>query len=330
MFLCDLGRAVSLGSIAFAIVIGHLTLIQLYVVAVVEGSLATIYNIAALAGIPRVVPKKQLGQATSATYVSSNAVSLIGPPIGSFLFTVARAVPFFADALSYLASVASLLWMRTELQGKRDKSGRNVLHDLAINLVTGFTWMWKQPMLRFQALAGCIVSLALYPTTPLAIALVTQLHAPEASVGIIFTIGALGGLGGGLFGAWFQRKLPFGFIMISMFSLLALLFLGYLVAPNIIWLGIVIALISLVESIGSIANVTYRLALTPDDYQGRINSIHRFVGFGIGRPLGAALLGVLLVSSGVNSAVLVFSGMLAVFALATLLYKPVRTMARLD
>lgn len=113
-----------------------------------------------------------------------------------------------------------------------------------------------------------------------------QLHAPEASIGVIFTIGALGGLGGGLLGAWFQQKLRFGFIMISMFSLLALLFLGYLVAPNIIWLGIVIALISLVESIGSIANVTYRLALTPDDYQGRINSIHRFVGFGIGPPLG--------------------------------------------
>lgn len=73
-----------------------------------------------------------------------NAVSLIGPPIGSFLFTVARAVPFLADALSYLASVGSLLWIWTELQGKRDKSGRNVLHDLAINLVTGFTWMYRQ------------------------------------------------------------------------------------------------------------------------------------------------------------------------------------------
>jgi predicted MFS family arabinose efflux permease len=116
--------------------------------------------------------------------------------------------------------------------------------------------------------------------------------------------------------------------MIVMFSLLALLFLGYLVASNIILLGIVMALIFFVESIGSIANITYRLALTPDDYQGRINSIHRFVGFGIGRPLGAALLGVLLSSSGINSAILVFSGVLAVFALVTVFYKPVRNMPR--
>jgi hypothetical protein len=94
--------------------------------------------------------------------------------------------------------------------------------------------------------------------------------------------------------------------------------------------GIVTAFIFLVESIGSIANLTYRLTLTPDEYRGRINSIHRFVGFGIGRPLGAALLGVLLAGGGIASAVFVFSGVLVVFALATLLYTPVRTLARID
>ena len=326
MLLSDLGRAACLGSIALMLLIGHLTLVQIYIVAVAEGALATLYSIAALAGVSRVVPKSQLGQATSVTYVSSNTVSLAGSPLGTLLFALAGALPFVADACSYVASVISLIWIRGTFQGQRESSsGRHILHDLAVHLVTGFTWMWRQPVLRFQALAGCVLSLALYPTTPLAIALATGLHAAKASIGLIFTFGALGGLIGGLVGSWFQRRVPFGLIMCTMFALLAVFFAAYTAAPNLLWLGIILAAISLVESIGSIANLTYRLALTPDHYQGRINSIHRFVGFGVGRPLGAALLGVLLGWVGLNASILVFSGVLALFALTTVLYRPVRT-----
>ncbi|MGZ3582294.1 MAG: MFS transporter [Ktedonobacterales bacterium] len=325
MLLSDLGRAACLASIAFALLTGHLPLSQLYIVALAEGALATLYSIAALAGVTRVVPKAQLGRATSATYVSSNTVSLVGPLLGTSLFTLARALPFVADAFSYLVSVASLAWIRREFQGKQTRSERHNLHELAVQVATGFTWLWRQPVLRFQALAGCVLSLVLYPTTALVIVLTDRLHTPQASIGVVFTFGAIGGLVGGLVGPWFQRRLPFGLIMIAMFALLAVFFVCYIAAPNLIWLGIILAAISLVESIGSIANLTYRLAQTPDEYQGRVNSIHRFVGFGVGRPLGAALLGVLFIWIGLNASILVFSAVLALFAVATALYRPVHT-----
>lgn len=325
MLLADLGRAICLASIALAVAIGHLTLTQLYIVALAEGAFATLYSIAALAGVSRVVPKAQLGQATSATYVGSNTVSLVGAPLGTILFTLAGALPFVADAISYIGSVLSLAWIRGDFQGTHKQSGRHLLHELAVQLATGFVWLWRQPVLRFQTLAGCVLSLALYPTTALVIALSGRLHIAQESIGIVFTFGAIGGLVGGLVGSWFQRKLPFGFLMSAMFALLAVLFAGYSVAPNLIWLGAILAALSLVESIGSIANLTYRLAHTPDEYQGRINSIHRFVGFGVGRPLGAALLGVLLTWIGLNASILAFSVVLALFALVTTIYKPVRT-----
>jgi MFS family permease len=325
MLLSDLGRAACLASIAVALFIGHLPVTQIYIVAFMEGALATLYTIAALAGVTRVVPKAQLGQATSATYVSSNTVSLVGPPLGSLLFTLAHALPFVADAFSYIVSVASLTWIRGEFQRKHTRSERHILHELTVQLATGFTWMWRQPVLRFQALASCVLSLALYPTVSLIITLTDRLHTPQPQIGLVFTCGAIGGLAGGLTGSWFQRRLSFGFIMSAMFALLAVFFTGYIVAPNVIWLGVMLAAISFVESIGSIANLTYRLAQTPDEFQGRINSIHRFIGFGVGRPLGAALLGVLLIGVGVNASILVFSGVLALFALTTALYRPVRT-----
>ncbi len=326
MLLADIGRALCLASIAIVLPTGHLTVLQLYVVAIAEGALACLYNIAALAGISRVVPKAQLGQASSATYVGSNLSSLVGPPLGTQLFALASALPFSVDALSYIASVTSLTWVRGEFQAQRKRSGRDILHTLLKDFAMGFVWLWRQPVLRFQALAGCVLSLALYPMTLLVVIVAKQqLYVPDASIGVVFTFGAIGGLVGGFAGPWVQRRLSFGHLMSVMFALLAVLFASYIAAPSLIWLGVILGATSVVETIGSIANLTYRLARTPDEYQGRVNSIHRFVGFGIGRPLGAVLFGVLLIRTGLRASILVFSAILALFALATVLYKPVRT-----
>src|SRR5438552_11329302 len=43
MMWCDTGRAVALASIPLALVLGHLTAVQLYLVAVVEGVLASFF-----------------------------------------------------------------------------------------------------------------------------------------------------------------------------------------------------------------------------------------------------------------------------------------------
>lgn len=330
MLASDIGRAVCLASIAGALAIGRLTMAQLYIVALVEGSFATLYNLAALAGMHRVVPASQLGKASSANYISGNSASLVGPPIGSVLFAAARAAPFIADALSYLGSVVSLLWVRSALQEHRDAAQADSGRALFTTLAAGFRWMWRQPVLRFQAVAGCVASFALYPLTPLAIALAVHMRAPQASIGLMFTLGAVGGLAGGVVGSGIQRRLRFGLLMSLHFALLGAIFLGFIFAGSIVWLGVCLAAISLVEAVGSIANIAYRLAHTPDAYQGRVNSIHRFVGFGVGRPLGAAALGLLLARVGLHPSILVFAGVLAAFALTTILYTPVRALSSLD
>src|SRR6266481_8519224 len=46
MILCDAGRALALGSIPLALLLGHLTLVQLYSVSAVEGTLFVLFNLA--------------------------------------------------------------------------------------------------------------------------------------------------------------------------------------------------------------------------------------------------------------------------------------------
>src|SRR6266550_2353112 len=45
MIICDTGRALALGSIPVALLLGQLTLVQLYIVSLVEGTLFTFFNL---------------------------------------------------------------------------------------------------------------------------------------------------------------------------------------------------------------------------------------------------------------------------------------------
>src|SRR6266566_3927465 len=119
MILCDSGRALSLASIPVALALGHLTIAQLYLVALIEGTLYVFFDLAETASLPRVVSKEQLPAATAQNQVAFGITNLLGPPLGGVLYTLGRAVPFLTDALSYLASVLSLLFMQTKFQLER-------------------------------------------------------------------------------------------------------------------------------------------------------------------------------------------------------------------
>jgi MFS family permease len=62
MILCDSGRALSMASIPIAFAFGHLTILQLYLVSGIEGTLFVFFNIAEAACLPRkervVAPRK--------------------------------------------------------------------------------------------------------------------------------------------------------------------------------------------------------------------------------------------------------------------------------
>src|SRR6266496_4543766 len=65
MILCDIGRALALGSIPLAFALGHLTLAQLYIVSLIEGTLFVFFSLAEAACLPRVVAKEQIPAATA-------------------------------------------------------------------------------------------------------------------------------------------------------------------------------------------------------------------------------------------------------------------------
>src|SRR5207237_6403236 len=119
MILCDTGTSISLASIPVAYAVVDLTMVQLYLVSAIEGTLYVFINIAETACLPRVVPKEQLPAATAQNMATDGITTLLGPSLGGALYTAGKFLPFVADAISYTVSVISLLFIKVKFQKER-------------------------------------------------------------------------------------------------------------------------------------------------------------------------------------------------------------------
>ncbi len=63
MLACDAGRAVALGSIAITVALGWLSMVQVVVAALIEGSLFVLFDLAEGAALPQLVAEEQVSAA---------------------------------------------------------------------------------------------------------------------------------------------------------------------------------------------------------------------------------------------------------------------------
>ena len=319
MILCDIGRALSMASIPVALAFGHLSILQLYLVSLIEGTLFVFFNLAEVACLPRVVEKEQLPAASAQHEVTFGITSLIGPSLGGALYSVARMLPFLADAISYGASVGSLFFIRTKFQEERVKAPRN----LWVEIREGLVWLWQQPLIRFMAILTGGFNLLLSGFALIIIVIAQHQHASSFTIGLIFAAGGIGAVVGAIFAPAMQKRLTFAQAIIGTTVLTAVILPLYAIAPNVFFLGVITVFAYGIGPIYNVVQFSYRLALIPDKLQGRVNSVFRLIAFS-GQPLGLASTGILIQTVGVIQAILVCAAGMALFAVATIANRHVR------
>ena len=330
MILCDIGRALTLASIPIALLLSHLTIVQLYCTSFIEGTLALLFDVAALSSLTLITSKQQLPSALATSHASSNIVAIAGNPISAFLFLIGRGIPFLCDALSYVVSFCSLLLMRATFQETTNTSRRS-LATLPGEVREGFRFLWGNPFLRYQALLGGGLSLAAAPELLILILLTQRQHAPVPVIGYILTAGSVGSIFGAfIVGNRGKRPLSFAQVMIGTFWVRTALWACYAIAPNPLTLSAIYFGRSLSGTIAGGYNISYRLALVPDAMRGRVNSVHRLFGEGIGTPIGLLGGGFLLQYLHVVPTVLLFAAWYVVLAVSMTLNKHVRNMPALE
>jgi len=191
--------------------------------------------------------------------------------------------------------VVSLFFIATPFQHERPAAQ---IHSLRAEIAEGIRFLWRRRPLRIVSLLTLCLNICFSPAYLAVIVLARgPLHADARTIGVIFSLGSIGGVVGSLIAPLLKTRLRFGQIIVGPAALqaLALPVLAAAVSPLMLVIGE--AVLTMMVPIYNVAVISYRLALTPDALQGRVNSVARLLAFA-SIPLGTAVGGVLLASIG--------------------------------
>ena len=319
MIFCDMARAIVLASIPGAFAIGHLTLVQIYITALLEPTFGVFFDLAERACLPQMVSREQLPSVSSQNQAIGYTAALLGPTLSGALYSIGRLFPFLVDAISYVASVVSLLFIQTPFQEER----RTAPQKLWVEIKEGFLWLWHHPLLRFMTLLIGSLNLTVAGIYLVIVVLAQNLHASSFTIGLIFGIASIGGIAGAFAGPVIQKRLSYGQAIIGICWLTALIWPLLALAPNLVVLTLFFALYLIWGRIMSVVNFSYRMALTPDEMRGRSSGIGNLLVRG-SLPIGIALTGILIQNVGVVTTIFIISGCRVLIALAATLNADVR------
>ncbi|HEY8291760.1 MAG TPA: MFS transporter [Thermomicrobiales bacterium] len=319
MVVCDAGRMALTLTIPLAFWFHALTMVQLCVVVTVAGVLGTIFSVADTAALPHVVSPAQLPVALSQSQAAYSGVRTVGSLLGGTLYSIGSAFPFLVNAVSFGASVVSLGFIRGNFQSRREEARLPLYTAIA----EGFSWLWRQPLLRFLTLVNGADSMRYGAGYLVILVLARNLHTSPRGIGAIFTGAAVGALLGNLASNRVRRRMRFGTITISMLWLEALMFPLYAIAPNALVMGFIAAAEEFVSPMYTVSLNSYRLTATPDSLRGRMSSTVQWVTQG-GQSVGAILGGILIQGIGARGSALLLGGWLMLLAIMTTLNRRVR------
>jgi MFS family permease len=327
MIGCDVLRLAAVGSIAVAGWAAHITYVQVLVAGFVEGTASVFFSVAERAALPMLVHPSQRSVAIGQNEARQNAAQLAGPALGGALFGLSRAAPFAADALSYLASLVTLPFIRAPMQASRPASSVSAPRRLRAELGEGLAWTWRQPFLRYSAFFAASVNILLQVLTLGLIVLARREGASPAEIGVIVGCMGAGGLVGAFVAPWVQRTVPAGLTITGVMWIWAVLVALIVLVRAPLWLCPIVAVLGFVGPSWNVSVQAYRMQITPNELLGRTSSVALQVAWGV-IPLGSLLAGFLLQAVSPSAAMTVVAAGMTVTAIAATALAPVRDAGR--
>ncbi|MFJ2634302.1 MFS transporter [Streptomyces sp. NPDC087422] len=308
MVAADCGRALALGAVAVACLLGGLGLPVLLVAAFGVGALSVFFDVAYQASVVRLLDRDQLVSANSALEGSRSAAQIGGPAPGGVLVSLLSApVALASSALFFALSFVSIRRIRRGEAVPR-RSGRTPAVRRRIREGVGF--VVGEPSLRAVCLASAAFQCAFAATmTVYLLFLPRELGLSGAVVGLVLAATGPGALVGSLLAARLPGRFGHGPVLACaavlgdsvMIGVPALHGGGALTVPALVAVNLTFG------ACGQLVSVTLmavRQTVTPDGMQGRAAATIGFVGMGTA-PLGSLLGGLLAAQCGLRPGFLV-------------------------
>ena len=175
---------------------GHFSLGAIVVVAVVFGSSAAVDLPTSQALVADLVRRELVVNAMALAASAMSVCRLVGPSVAGVLYAVAGPGACFAClAVAYLAPI-SVLWM---VVPDIAPAGRAGSRRLLVDVAAGFAAAWRDPLLRGVVGAGGMLSLLGVSYMPfLPVLASSRLHVGSSGLGLMYSVGGVGGLTGAL------------------------------------------------------------------------------------------------------------------------------------
>jgi MFS family permease len=290
----DLARVLVLASVPLARAIGHISMAQLDVVALLVGGLSVFFDVAYPTYLPTLVDRSQLAWGNSRLQLSEQGAAVLGPGFAGWLIGLVGApLAVAADAASYLGSAAFV----SRIERREPEPARSTERvRLRTQVGEGLRYVARNSSLRAIAIAAGITNLfGRIVVIVMLIYLVRVVGYSPGAVGLVFAIGGIGFLLGAALSDRIVARVGVGRAIVGGGTVAATSFL-VIAAPTPSHAGPFIAAGMFVYGIGAltftVGNATLRQLTSPPEMLGRVTASMRLLVW-IAQPVAGLAAGVL-------------------------------------
>jgi MFS family permease len=298
MAFVDTARTAVLVIVTTAVATDTVSIPLLYGAAFVLGSFETLFAAASHAAVPAVVAEKDLDRANGYLFASETAGGeLVGPALGGLLFAVSASVPFLGDGISFLFSAVLLVGLRSRLVAP----ARTEPVTLRADMKSGISFFRVSPILRL--LAVLVGGLALCQAMVMSVLVVYGLKVLDLSIagyGVFLAAGAVGSVLGGLAAGRVKAVLGTAGVLIGSATLAAASYVLVGATSSAPLAGGLFVVETFAVACGSIASLSLRQVIVPDELRGRVGNLFRMCIWGV-IPLGALAGGIVAQFGGLRA-----------------------------
>jgi MFS family permease len=328
MVVCDLGRAVLLAAVP---TLGALTLWTLYPLVVALFGFTIVFDTAARAALPDVVPEARMIGANSIIQGIESVGDFAYVLGGVLIYLLSLEAPFYLDAATFLLSALCVYAMRLP---SRPSAGLSNWREVPALIRAGIAHLLGNPFLKWST-----VALATAPLAGGAALVVTPLFAQHVLTYGSGTAGplnsgafrysllqggeAVGALTGVLIAGRLARHLPRGTLFGVGVTGVGLAFGSLSFVTNIYPAMVALLVAGLCNSLFIICGVTLVQTLTPSETRGRVIAA-RYTVVNTALAIGAAIGGALLLVFSYSSVWLLGGGVIILSSLFVWLLPQVR------
>jgi len=289
----DLLRAGLLGSIPLLFALGHLSLLQLLLVAALAGAMTVFFDLASSAHLPSLVPRADWADANAKLEVAQQAVATGAPGLAGLLIS-ALSAPFAIafDAISFLAS--GLLIAGTDASDPAlPVSPRRSLWSEAAE---GIRFLLRDPALVRITLCAAISNVGLLMSLAMQLLFLYRvMRLSPVVVGLCFAVGSLASLVGALYNRRIMNRLGIHRTLVLSTFIEGI---AYILIPAGTFLPVIPLLLAALILSGffnttwNVSVITFRQTRIAQQLMGRVGAAARVIGYGA-LPVGSLLGGLL-------------------------------------